>query len=68
MINEEYDPEGPELDDVFEMPVPCERCNTWYELNDSNFYVAEYCDCQEIVGGCSHELCEACYLLVKSRR
>lgn len=58
MSESEYNPEGLELDDVFEQPVKCDNCGSWHELNDSYFFVEGYCECSS---SCTHGLCEECF-------
>lgn len=57
-MTDEHNPEGPELDDVFEQPVQCCECGNWHELENSNFFTAK-CDCTE---GCTHGYCDDCLL------
>lgn len=58
-MSEEYNPEGPELDEVFEQPVQCSNCGDWHELNDSYFWTG-YCECPSYKS-CSHGVCKKCY-------
>lgn len=52
-MSEEYNPEGPELDDVFEAPVKCHGCGDYHEFEDSNHFVSRLCGCKE-VSSCTH--------------
>lgn len=42
-------------DTDFDMPVICDDCGKWIELEDANFFIG--CGCSS---GCKHRICDEC--------